>query len=66
MPNPGYPDVREKLAKKASREHKAALDGSHIIMTVGAAGALNVIFKSILNPGDEVIVSRPYFMEYKA
>jgi aspartate aminotransferase len=66
MPNSGYPGVREKLARKASREHKAALDGSHIIMSVGAAGGLNVVFKTILNPGDEVIVSRPYFMEYKA
>ena len=65
MPNAGFPDVREALAKKASREHQVALDGSHIIMSCGAAGGLNVVFKSILNSGDEVIVSRPFFMEYR-
>jgi aspartate aminotransferase len=65
MPNPGFPEVREKLAKKASREHGVRLTGSHIIMTVGAAGGLNTVFKTILNPGDEIIVSRPYFMEYR-
>jgi aspartate aminotransferase len=65
MPNPGYPEVRAALAKKASREQGVDLDGSHIIMSVGAAGGLNVVLKAILNPGDEVIVSRPYFMEYR-
>ena len=66
MPNGGFPDVREAMARKVSREQDVELDGSHVIMSVGAAGGLNVVFKSILNPGDEVIVSRPYFMEYRA
>jgi aspartate aminotransferase len=66
MPNAGYPEVREKLAKKASREQGVTIDGSHIIMSVGAAGALNVILKTILDPSDEVIVSKPYFMEYRS
>ncbi|MDR3166498.1 MAG: pyridoxal phosphate-dependent aminotransferase, partial [Treponema sp.] len=66
MPNAGYPQVREALAQKAGREHGVSLDGSHIVMAVGAAGGLNVVFKAILNPGDEVIVFRPYFMEYRA
>ena len=65
MPNAGYPDVRETLAAKAGKEHKVKLDASHIIMSVGAAGALNVILKAILNPEDEIIVSKPYFMEYR-
>jgi aspartate aminotransferase len=65
MPNGGYPEVREALAAKASREQGVELDGSHIVMAVGAAGGLNVVFKSILDPGDEVIVPRPYFMEYR-
>jgi aspartate aminotransferase len=65
MPNAGYPDVREALARKVSREQGVSLDGSHIVMAVGAAGGLNVVFKTILNPGDEVIVPRPYFMEYR-
>jgi aspartate aminotransferase len=66
MPNAGFPEVREALAKKASREQGCTIPPSHIIMAVGAAGGLNVVFKSILNPGDEVIVSKPYFMEYRS
>ncbi|MFZ5367948.1 MAG: pyridoxal phosphate-dependent aminotransferase [Spirochaetota bacterium] len=64
MPNPGFSDVREALAQKAGREHQVQIDGSHIVMTVGAAGGLNVVLKAILNPGDEVVVSKPYFVEY--
>jgi len=66
MPNAGYPDVREALARKASREHNVAIDGSHLIMAVGAAGGLNSVIKTICNPGDEIIVIRPFFMEYRA
>jgi aspartate aminotransferase len=66
MPNAGFPDVREKIAKKVCADHNVKIDGSNIIMTVGAAGALNVILKSILNPQDEVIVVKPYFMEYRS
>jgi len=66
MPNAGYPDVREALARKASREHQVSIDGSHIVMAVGAAGGLNTVIKTICNPGDEIIVIRPFFMEYRA
>ncbi|MDR2922844.1 MAG: pyridoxal phosphate-dependent aminotransferase [Treponema sp.] len=66
MPNAGYQHVREALAKKASKEQQVEIDGSHIVMAVGAAGGLNTVFKTVCNPGDEVIVSRPYFMEYRA
>ncbi|WP_461255220.1 pyridoxal phosphate-dependent aminotransferase [Treponema sp. R80B11-R83G3] len=66
MPNAGYPKVREALAKKVCKEQNVKIDGSHIIMAVGAAGGLNAVFKTICNPGDEIIVSRPYFMEYRA
>lgn len=64
MNNAGYPDIREKIAKKASEESGLPLTGNHIIMTCGAAGGLNVVLKSILNPGDEVIALAPYFVEY--
>jgi aspartate aminotransferase len=66
MPNAGFPDVREALAKKTSREQGVSIDASHIAMAVGAAGGLNTVFKTICNPGDEVIVTRPYFMEYRS
>jgi aspartate aminotransferase len=64
MPNPGHPFVREKMAQFASQDQEKALGAGEIIKTCGAAGGLNIIFKSILNPGDEVIVPNPYFVEY--
>lgn len=64
MSNAGHPDVREKIAKKTSEESGLPVTQNHIIMTCGAAGGLNVILKSILNPEDEVIVFSPYFVEY--
>jgi len=66
MPNAGYPHVREALAKKVSREQNVKTDGSRVVMACGAAGGLNTVIKTICNPGDEMIVSRPYFMEYRA
>ncbi len=66
MPNAGYPHVREALAKKVCKEQNVNIDGSHIVMSVGAAGGLNTVFKTICNPGDEIIVTQPYFMEYRA
>ena len=63
--NAGLPHVREALARKASREQRVPLDASHIVMSSGAAGGLNAVFKTICNPGDEIIVSRPYFVEYR-
>ncbi|MCL2806198.1 MAG: pyridoxal phosphate-dependent aminotransferase [Treponema sp.] len=65
MPNAGYPFVRDALAKKVNREQNVNIDGSHIVMAAGAAGGLNAVFKTICNPTDEVIVTRPFFMEYR-
>jgi aspartate aminotransferase len=65
MPNAGYPAVREAIAEKIRKgEPGLEINGNWVVMTVGAGGALNVIFKTILNPGDEVIVPKPYFVEY--
>lgn len=64
MNNAGYLDVREKVAKALERDSKVALSAENIVMTVGAAGALNVVLKSLLNPLEEVIVFAPYFVEY--
>ncbi len=68
MPNAGYIDARRAMAKKVSKEQglndNEALNESHTILTVGAAGALNVVFKAILNPGDTVLVPTPFFPEY--
>lgn len=64
MPNAGYPAVREKVAAYVSEEQGSAIAGSHVLMTCGAGGAMNVVLKALLNPGDSVIVSAPYFVEY--
>jgi len=65
MPNAGFPYVRKSVAAYVSVEQQAEVSESEIIMTCGAAGALNVILKTILDPGDEVITPSPYFVEYK-
>jgi aspartate aminotransferase len=65
MPNAGYPAVRQVMAAKLSRETGLPFIPEDIIMTVGAAGACNVFLKSILDPGDEVIVLMPFFPEYE-
>ncbi|QTA88697.1 pyridoxal phosphate-dependent aminotransferase [Desulfonema magnum] len=64
MPNSGYPQVCKSVAEYLSEEQKAEVSEKEIIMTCGAAGALNIILKAILNPGDEVLVPAPYFVEY--
>lgn len=64
MPNAGYMEVRQAVALHLSSEHGLAFSADDIIMTCGAAGALNVILKAILNPGNEVIIPAPYFVEY--
>ncbi|MDX9788852.1 MAG: pyridoxal phosphate-dependent aminotransferase [Desulfobacterales bacterium] len=64
MPNAGYPFVRKAMADMLSREHGRSVSENDVIMTCGAAGGLNVIFKTILNPGEEVLSPAPYFVEY--
>jgi len=64
MPNAGYPFVREALAKRLGAEQKVDLGAGDILMTCGAAGGLNVIFKALLDPGDEVMILSPFFVEY--
>lgn len=64
MNNAGYEEVREAIANSLNDKFGTAFSFKNIIMTVGAAGGLNVILKSILDPGDEVIAFAPYFGEY--
>ena len=64
MNNGGYEDVREIVAQSINKKHQTDLKGKNIIMTVGAAGGLNIALKAVLNPGDEVIVIAPFFGEY--
>lgn len=66
MSNSGYEDVRKAVADSLNRRFETNFNESNIVMTVGAAGGLNVILKSILNPADEVIAFAPYFGEYRS
>lgn len=65
MDNTGYPEVRKAVADSLNRRFKTRFDAGNIIMTVGAAGAINVILKVLFDPGDELMVFAPYFTEYR-
>ena len=65
MNNAGYAETRTAVADKLSRESGVNVSSDHVIMTCGAGGALNVVLKTILNPGEEVIILAPFFVEYK-
>ena len=64
MSNAGFENVRNNIAEKVARDHGVKVGPENIVMTCGAAGGLNTIFKTILNPGEQVIVPKPYFVEY--
>ena len=64
MPNAGYPEVRGAVASHLAKRTGLPFEGKHVIMSVGAGGGLNVVMKTILDPGDEVILLTPYFVEY--
>ncbi len=64
--NSGYADVRETVAQSLNERFGTEFEGKNIVMSVGAAGGLNVILKTLLNPGDEVIAFAPYFGEYRS
>ena len=66
MPNAGHEYVRERIADKLNEGALTKHDKNGIIITCGAAAGLNIVFKSLLDPGDEVIVIAPFFVEYQA
>jgi aspartate aminotransferase len=65
MNNAGYIETRNAVARALSAASDLPVNGSQVVMTCGAGGALNVVLKTILNPGDEVIILNPFFVEYK-
>lgn len=64
MPNTGYPMVCKSVADFLSEEQEIEVSEKDVLMTCGAAGALNVMLKTLLDPGDAVITPTPYFVEY--
>ncbi|MBP2033262.1 aspartate aminotransferase [Clostridium algifaecis] len=65
MSNSGYEDVRDIIAKHINKKYDLKLTEDNLIMTCGAAGGLNIVLKTLLNPGDEVITFSPFFGEYE-
>jgi len=65
MNNAGYAETRAAVATALSRASDLPVQAGQVVMTCGAGGALNVVLKTILNPGDEVIILAPYFVEYR-
>ena len=65
MNNAGYNETRQAIADVLAERSGMSVQGKHVVMTCGAGGALNVVLKTILNPGEEIIILAPYFVEYK-
>lgn len=64
MPNAGHPWVRERVAESLSRRSGLPFWKDNVVMTCGAGGALNVILRALADPGDEMVITAPYFAEY--
>ncbi|MFO7577880.1 MAG: pyridoxal phosphate-dependent aminotransferase [Pelovirga sp.] len=64
MNNAGYEETRAAVARVIAENCDLPVTAAHVVMTCGAGAALNVVMKTLLNPGDEVIILRPYFVEY--
>ena len=64
MPNSGYPETRGAVAAQLAEETGLSFGADNVMMACGAGGALNVVFKTLLDPGDEVVIFAPYFVEY--
>ena len=64
MPNSGYPETRAAVASQLAEETGLNFTADELIMTCGAGGALNVVLKTLFDPGDEVVIFAPYFVEY--
>ena len=64
IPNAGLPEVRAYIAGELARATGMAYGAGQVVVTCGAAGGMNIVFKSLLNPGDEVVAFAPYFVEY--
>ncbi|RPI17225.1 MAG: aminotransferase class I/II-fold pyridoxal phosphate-dependent enzyme, partial [Acidobacteriales bacterium] len=64
MPNAGFPQARRAVAAHLARKTGLPFTADHILMTIGAAGACNVFLRSVIDPGDEIILLMPCFSEY--
>jgi aspartate aminotransferase len=64
MPNAGYPQVRQRLAEIIAAEQGVAVSPDEVVVTCGAAGGINALFRAVLEPGDEVLCPAPFFVEY--
>ena len=65
MPNAGFNETRQYVSRQLNEENGLAFETEDVVMCSGAGGGLNVVLKALLDPGDEVLVSAPYFVEYE-
>ena len=65
MPNAGLVETRAAVAEQLSKETGLSFTSNEVLMTTGAGGALNVVMKTIMDPGDEIVIFAPYFVEYQ-
>jgi aspartate aminotransferase len=65
MPNAGFESTRGAVARHLERQTGVPYRAEHVVMSVGAGGALNALLKALLDPGDEVVLLAPYFAEYR-
>lgn len=65
MPNNGFEESREQIAAYLEEQYGLPFTKDHVFMTSGCAGGINIILKTLLDRGDEVIIPSPYFMEYR-
>ena len=66
MPNAGFPEVRQAIADDLNERFGTKYTAANIVMTVGAAGGINCVLRSLINPGDEVVAFAPFFGEYRS
>ncbi|MFW6150409.1 MAG: pyridoxal phosphate-dependent aminotransferase [Chloroflexota bacterium] len=64
MENAGYPETRQAVAAQLAKETGLGFEKDDVVMTCGASGGLNVVLKAVLDPGEEIMVFAPYFVEY--
>ncbi len=64
MPNAGYAETRAAVASRLGEDTRLDFTADHVVMSCGAGGALNIVIKALLDPGDEVVIFAPYFVEY--
>lgn len=63
--NSGLPELRTEVSRYMKRRFDLDFDPSEVLITVGGSEAIDVAIRSLVNPGDEVIIPMPSFVCYE-